>query len=78
MPNFGGTRAHSRFEAELAELTKVLRSFGVLTHDNLRELSGARHWCGPRFETVLQEAVCDGRVRRLGRDLYELNERPPA
>lgn len=74
MQALGGTHAHSRMEAELEELTKVLRGFGVLTYDNLKELSGARRWCGPHFERVLQEGIRDGRIRRLGAELYELDE----
>lgn len=74
MQELGGTHAHNRLEAELEELTKVLRGFGVLTHDRLKELSGARRWSGPHFERVLQEGIRDGRIRRLGDDLYELDE----
>lgn len=74
MQPLGGTHAHSRMEAELEELTKVLRGFGVLTYDHLKELSGARSWCGPRFDRVLRAGVRDGRIRRLGDQLYELDE----
>jgi len=74
MPNLGGTHARNRFEAELEELTRVLRGFGVLTYDNLKELSGARHWCGPTFDAVLREGVREGRIRQLGGILYELDE----
>jgi hypothetical protein len=74
MQGLGGNCAHSRMEAELEELTRVLRGFGVLTHDNLKELSGARNWSGPHFESVLCEGVRHGRIRRLGAELYELDE----
>ena len=72
MQGLGGAQAHSRMEAELEELAKVLRSFGVLTYDNLKELSGARRWCGPHFDHVLHEGIRDGRIRRLSDELYEL------
>jgi len=77
MPRLGGTRAHSRYEAEMDELTRVLRSYGVLTGHWLRELSGARHWDGPIFEAVLCDAIRRGRIRKLGEDLYELDEPSP-
>ncbi len=72
MQQLGGTHAHSRMEAELEELTKVLRSFGVLTYHNLKELSGARRWGGPHFDHVLHEGIRAGRIRKLGDELYEL------
>ncbi|HKN93575.1 MAG TPA: hypothetical protein VJU60_04510 [Thermoleophilaceae bacterium] len=72
MQALGGTRAHSRMEAELEELTRVLRSFGVLTYANLKELSGARRWTGPHFDYVLHVAIREGRIRKLGDELYEL------
>ena len=72
MHRLGGTHAHSRFEAELEELTRVLRSYGVLTGDNLKQFSRAALWSGPRFERVLTVGIEQGRIRRLGDDLYEL------
>ena len=78
MQRFRGAQAHNRTEAEMKELTRVLRSFGVLTGDWLKELSGARHWDAPIFEAVLNDAVRRGLIRRLGKDLYELDDRPQA
>ena len=74
MQGLGGARAHNRMEAELEELTRVLRGFGVLTHDNLKELSGARNWSGPHFESVLCEGIRVGRILKLSDQLYELEE----
>jgi hypothetical protein len=62
----------------MEELTRVLGSFGVLTGGWLKELSHARHWDAPIFEAVLNDAIRRGRIRRLGKDLYELGERPQA
>ena len=72
MPKLGGMKAHSRSEAEITELTRVLRSYGVLTGYWLKELSGAQHWEAPIFESVLCDAIRTGRIRKLGDDLYEL------
>jgi hypothetical protein len=58
----------------MKDLTRVLRSYGVLTGERLREFSGGRHWEGPIFESVLCEAIRRGRIRKLGEDLYELDE----
>lgn len=78
MVTYGGSRAATRLDAECAELVRVLRGYGVLTRDRLRELSGARHWCGPRFESALEHAVESGRIRRLSDELYEIDEAHPA
>ena len=77
VPRLAGAHAHNRFEAELDELTNVLRGYGVLTYDNLKVLSRSDHWCGPTFDAVLHEAVAAGRIRKLGAELYELDEDHP-
>jgi hypothetical protein len=71
VPRLGGAHAHNRREAEIAELTRALRSYGVLTRDYLEELSGARHWARPDFEIALRDGVAAGQIRPLGGDLYE-------
>jgi hypothetical protein len=76
VPRLGGTHAHSRHEAEIAELTRVLRSYGVLTRDYLEELSGARHWDGAEFECALNDGVRAGRIKRLSPELYEVAPHP--
>ena len=74
MVTTGRTHPHSRFEAEVECLERVLRGYGVLTHDRLRDLSGACHWSEPVYEAVLREAVRRRVIRRLGDELYELDE----
>ena len=77
MPGSAGTYAHTRSEAAVETLARVLGSYGVLTGEWLRELSGARFWRGPSFDAVLEEALRAGRIRRLGDGLYELDESRP-
>jgi hypothetical protein len=72
MDRLGGAHANTRFEAELDQMTRVLRSYGVLTDENLKRLSRAEHWKGPKFERVLQEGIRQDRIRRLDEHLYEL------
>ena len=56
--------------ARQRRLRRTLASYGVLTRAALRELADAEHWHVP-FDVALRRAVESGRVRRLGRDLYE-------
>jgi hypothetical protein len=75
VPRLGGPHAHGRHEAEIAELARVLQSYGVLTRDYLEELSGARHWSDATFDAVLNDGVRAGRIKRLGGDPYEATAR---
>jgi hypothetical protein len=69
--------ATSHATARQRKLQRLLRSYGVLTHDDLRELAHAGAWQVP-FETVLRNAIASGRVRQLSDDLYEAADgRPP-
>ncbi len=65
---------HSRGEAEVEAVVRALRGYGVLTHDRLVEVCGAAHWSDHGFRRALGKALSDGRVRRLGDDLYEATE----
>ncbi len=74
MPRLGGPHTHGRLDAEVEGVTRVLQSFKVLTGGRLREFSHAGHWHGGEFEAAVREAVRVGKIRRLGPDLYEINE----
>jgi hypothetical protein len=65
---------HSREEAEVEEIVRALRGYRVLTRKRLAEVCGAAHWSDSGFRRALAQAVSTGRVRRLGDDLYEINE----
>jgi hypothetical protein len=77
MPTLGGPQAHSRFEAELERVTRVLEGYGVLRRDTLGDLCHAQHWSHADFDLVLDEGVRRGRLKRLGSELYEVAH-PPA
>jgi hypothetical protein len=53
----------------------VLRDFGVLTRDDLRERSGARDWSDDSFAAVLGRAVAEGSIKDGGEGLFELGPR---
>lgn len=76
VPELGGDHAHTRHEAEIAELTRALRNYGVLTRDYLEELSGARRWSGATFDAALYDGIRAGRIKPLGGDLYEAAVQP--
>jgi hypothetical protein len=65
---------HSREEAEVEDIVHALRTYRVLTRKRLAESCGAAHWSDSGFRRALAQAVSTGRVRRLGDDLYEINE----
>jgi len=69
--------AHSRQEAEIEEIVRALRNYGVLTRPRLAELCGSAHWADHGFKSALRQAVATGRVRRLGDDLYEVPNHVP-
>lgn len=60
--------------ARQRKLRRILESYGVLTHADLRALAHAGAWSVP-FETVLDDAVRSGRVLRLSGGLYEAGVR---
>jgi hypothetical protein len=73
-------KAHTYNEAEVREIVKALRSYGVLTRDRLCEIVGGDEWRDGHFDVCLAGAVKRGRVTRLSVELYELSEeeRAPA
>ena len=71
------TRPHSRQEAEIEDLVRALRGYGVLTRARLLDVCRATHWSDAGAGRALALAVSTGRIRQLGDDLYEIAE-PPA
>lgn len=67
-------KPHSYNEAEGEEIIHALRSYGVLTRDRLCEMVGGTEWRESHFDVCLGKLVKDGRVTRLGDELYELSE----
>jgi hypothetical protein len=70
------TRLHSRQEAEVEDLVRALRGYGVLTRARLLDVCGATHWSDAGAKRALARAVSTGRIRQLGDDLYEIGESP--
>jgi bisphosphoglycerate-independent phosphoglycerate mutase (AlkP superfamily) len=64
------TAGRSYAIARQRRLQRVLETYGVLTTERLRELSGAESWHVP-IELTLKRALAAERVRRLSADLYE-------
>jgi hypothetical protein len=62
----------TRIDYEVDDLVRVLRDFGVLTRDDLRERSGARDWSDDSFAAVLGRAVAEGSIKDGGEGLFEL------
>jgi hypothetical protein len=73
-PESGGFHPHSRLEAEVEHLYRVLHRYGVLTRQRLLEECGVERWGDATFRAVLRQAVADGRVRPLGDELFECVE----
>jgi hypothetical protein len=69
-------RPHSRQEAEVEDLVRALRGYGVLTRTLLLDVCGAAHWSDAGARRALARAVSTGRIRQLGDDLYEIGESP--
>jgi hypothetical protein len=65
----------SRIDYEVDDLVRVLRDYGVLTRDDLRERSSARDWPDNSFAAVLGRAVAQGSIKDLGDGLFELGPR---
>jgi hypothetical protein len=66
--------AHTRQEAEVDDIVRALRGYGVLTRARLLEVCGAAHWSDTGARRTLALAVSSGRIRQLGDDLYEIAE----
>lgn len=60
-----------RLDAEVHEIERTLRGYGVLTKGKLAELCGGRRWREPLLSTALAAAVERGSVVRLSDELYE-------
>jgi lipoyl-dependent peroxiredoxin len=67
---------HSRQEAEVEDVVRALRGYGVLTRARLLDACGAAHWSDSGAKRALAHAVSSGRIRQLGEDLYEIAEPP--
>jgi len=67
-------RAHTRRDAEVDDIVRTLRTYGVLTRTRLADLSGAVHWSEPDFRRALALAVSSGRVKPLGDELFEISD----
>jgi hypothetical protein len=67
--------AHSREEAEVEDIVRALRRYGVLTRARLLEVCGAAHWSDTGAKHAIAKAVASGRIRPLGDELYEITER---
>jgi hypothetical protein len=66
--------SHSRQEAEVEDIVRALRRYGVLTRARLLDVCGAAHWSDTGARRAIAQAVASGRIRRLGDDLYEISE----
>jgi osmotically inducible protein OsmC len=67
---------HSRHEAEVEDIVRTLRTYGVLTRARLLEICGAAHWSDSGGRRALARAVSSGRIKQLGDDLYEIPKPP--
>jgi hypothetical protein len=65
-------RPQSRQEAEVEDIVRALRGYGVLTRARLLDVCGAAHWSDAGARRALARAVSIGRIRQLGDDLYEI------
>ena len=66
------TWPHSRQEAEVDDIVRALRGYGVLTRARLLDVCGATHWSDAGAKRALAHAVSSGRIKQLGDDLYEI------
>ena len=62
----------THLDAEIHDIERALRGYGVLTRNRLAEICCARSWREPRFDTALSSAVARGSVKKLSDELYEL------
>lgn len=65
-----------RQDAEIDDMVRALRGYGVLTRARLLDVCGAAHWTDSGARRALARAVSSGRIRRLGDDLYKAAEPP--
>lgn len=70
-------RDEARSEFEVDDLVRTLRSYGVLTREDLLERSRAKHWPEGSFEAALRLGVAQGSIRQLTDDLFEVGPDPP-
>ena len=82
-PGMLGTALHTRtaspslLEREIEAIASALAAEErPLRRDELGRRVGARHWGPGRFQRALDEAVADGRARRVGRGLYAAEREP--
>lgn len=64
-------RVRTRVDAEVGEIERALRGYGVLTRRRLAQECRARCWREPEFDAALAEAIERGSVVKLTDDLYE-------
>jgi osmotically inducible protein OsmC len=69
-PDHSPRGSHSRQEAEVEDVVRTLRRYGVLTRARLLDLCGAAHWSDGGGRRAVADAVSSGRIRQLGDDLY--------
>ena len=62
---------------EVDELVKALRTFGVLTREDLLERSGAREWLAASFQSALSRGTAAGSIKDLGGGLFEVGANAP-
>jgi lipoyl-dependent peroxiredoxin len=67
---------HSRNEAEVEDIVRALRTYGVLTRARLLDVCGAAQWSDLGGRRALARAVSSGRIKQLGDDLYEIATPP--
>ena len=72
MGSEGSKDRPARIDYEVDDLVRVLRDYGALTRDDLRERSGARDWSDDSFAAVLARGVAEGSINDLGDGLFEL------
>lgn len=64
--------AHSHSEAAVEEIVRALRGARVLTRHQLLEAVNAAAWPGGMFNSALEHAIKQGRVRRLAKGMLEI------
>lgn len=69
---------HTRQDAEVEDIVRALRAYGVLTRSRLLDVSGAARWPDRGANRAIARAVSSGRVKRLDAELYEIADPPSA
>jgi MFS family permease len=75
-PGMLGTSVRTRepsdtdLDREVDLITRAVETNGASDRRSLARLVGARHWGPGRFHGALEEAVAEGRLRRVGRQTY--------